>query len=86
MTDVYCHLLGRRGARQPHAKQANHLQHTARRQNMSLRSAACSEGGLMDRLLHGCVVAVAFLFWSVAGAQGFPAAGKTIGIVVAGAA
>jgi len=36
----------------------------------------------MDRLLHGCVVAVAFLFWSAAGAQGFPAAGKTIRIVV----
>ena len=36
----------------------------------------------MVRLMHGCVVAVAFLFWSVAGAQGFPAPGKTIRIVV----
>jgi len=36
----------------------------------------------MVRLMHGFVVAVAFLFCSVAGAQGFPAAGKSIRIVV----
>ena len=50
---------------------------------MALRLAAFPEGGLMMvRLLHGLVVAVAFLFCSVAGAQGFPAGGKSMRIVV----
>ena len=36
----------------------------------------------MDRWMHGWVVALAWLFCAAAGAQGFPAAGKTIRIVV----